>query len=1029
MVSDRNLLNLDRPAQWALPRPKRDGATDTIKVCVIRVEFQPDGTPRTTGDGTFDYRPREEAPHPFDPPPHTLAYFDSHMDALRRYYLAVSDSQLFIEWQVFPAASDSLAYRLPDSMGYYGELGWMGGDIADRMQQFFKDSWELAISYGEFNPSEWDAFIVFHAGSDWQNDVASLVPEYVEIWPDIFVPSPDDLPTGYLKLPFTIAGVIEDGIIMPEQAWQDGQYVCINGALAHEFGHQLGLVDLYNTGNFITQVGDFSLMDNGFGVGADVPIDDDGDEIYEDTFSVYGLLPVYPSAWERAYLGWETPLTVVSDTENIAVQACELPKNDGATIIKIPINSYEYFLIENRQYSFSDSLNEVYGFPRGIGFAYLKRDPETGVIMGGMTSDDSTFTPCYDFLLPGCGILIWHIDESVAYGDVDGNGINNFEDNTLQWDVHRRFIALEEADGFEDLGTIVTYGEPEDYFYYPNNQHFGPNSNPSTESNDGGFTGISVGGIGFGNHPQMDFDIGFDHGAPTAIVKTTIYPLYAPMVAADLDTDGVDEIITEGYTSESGYYYGCVLIWDANAEPFIDNGYTVEGVEFDGSHITVPYPVAAKVNADRVTIPAIGDINGDNSPEVVGLDIEGNLHVWDPREIDLDGFMTELPGFPVNLDSSATRSVSLWDVDRDDNDEIIAFCGENWFLVGEGGSRLITGNARGEITGIAPCADGLYVLAKREKAKLYLFDWFGEIIWDVQLSRGDVSYLVRADLDGDGEPTEVACASRSGTIYAFDSEGDPLDYFPASVNDTSLSSPVAADFDGDGVIELLISGRDGFYVYEPTGFAHENSPFEIDDILASPVFTGDYAILPSQRGVVIGIDESGSSPDYFPLNGGPSDATPCFFSDPDGKVGLAMGSTNGSLFIWHNLENELLDGAWPMWGADAAHTFLQPVAGDTPQSCGKLAIDFFYCYPNPAERFTNFRYELSGPTGVAEVCIDVFDVAGNHIAQVTGPGDTGTPLEKEWHTEKVGSGIYWAKLSVSSGGDTVTEMFRVAVIR
>ena len=1014
MVADRNLLGLDRPAPWALPRPSKGGGSDTIKVLAIRVEFQPDGTSRTTGDGTFDLRPREDSPYPFDPLPHNRAYFESHMTALRNYYLAVSDSQLYVDFDVFPEG-DSAAYRLPDSMGYYGPLGWMGNDMADRMQQFFKDSWELAIASEDFDIADYDAYIVFHAGSDWQNDVGSIRPDLVSYWPDIFIPSPDDLPTGYLKLPFNIAGRIEDGIIMPEHAWQDGQIVCINGALAHEFGHQLGLVDLYNTGNFITQVGDFSLMDNGFGVGADIGFDanDDGTVSDDEFYPVYGMFPGYPDAWSRAYIGFETPLLVTDFCDSIKLEACELPKNRGVTLIKIPINSYEYFLIENREDDISGD----------DGFYSLKRDSITGVVLGALAVDTTRFTAARDYLLPGRGLLVWHIDETAAFGDVDGNGINNFDDNTLQWDMAHRFVSLEEADGFEDLGTIVTFGEAGDYYSYGKN--FGPNTNPSSAANDGGYTGILIDSMSIPGD-TMSLRIRMGDGVPTPTVITTIYPLYAPLQAADLDGDGDDEILTEAYYYDGGSYVGCVLIWNADGTPFIDNGITVSGAQFDGSSMVVEYPVAATADAGRITLPAIGDIDGDGEPEVVGLDSEGYLHAWNPRNIVGD-YMAELPGFPVQIDTVAERSVSLWDVNGDGDDEIIAFGNEKWHLVDGDGSILSTGNARGDITGVAPSDEGLFVLAHRDAARLMFFDWTGELAREAQLSAGDASYLVRADLDGDGVPMELACTARSGKIFAFDSTLSSMGDFPATVEDTSLASPIAVDLDGDGVIELLVSGRSGFYLYEPTGFAHENSPYRLDDVLASPIFTGDYAIFPSGEGPVKALNGDGQTPPYFPLGGAPSNASPCLFHDDDG-FGLALGSTNGSLLIWHGLESSLGAGAWPMWGADSRHSFLQPMAGDVPDGGDEAGIRSFYCYPNPAERSTVFRYELSG-TGQADAEINIFDAVGNRIAKLDASGTTGTPMETEWITERVGSGIYWARLTADFGGETQSRIFRVAVVK
>ncbi len=1014
MVSERNLLRLERHAPWALPRPSKSGSADTVRVLAIRVEFQPDNTPRTTGDGTFDLRPYEQSPHPFDPLPHNKAYFESHMRALRNYYLAVSDSQVFIDFEVFPEGQND-AYRLPDSMSYYGPAGWMAGDMADRMQQLFKDAWELAISAGDFNIREYDAFILFHAGSDWQNDVATSYPDYAEYWPDIFIPSPDDLPTGYLKLPFTIGGWIEDGIILPEHAWQDGQIVCLNGAIAHEFGHQLGLVDLYNTGNFITQVGDFSLMDNGFAVGADIgfDIDENGTVSDDEYYSVYGMFPAYPDAWSRAYLGWEVPLVVTSPCDTIVVEACELPKNEGVTLVKVPINSYEYFLVENRQ----DTL------VGDDGFYSLKRDSLTGVVIGALAKDTTRLTSALDYLLPGRGLLIWHIDETAAYSDVFGTGGNNFQNNSLQWDITRRFVALEEADGFEDLGTIVTYGEAADYFSYGTN--FGPTTNPSTSANDGGLSGILIDSMAVPGD-RMHLRIRFDSVAPTPTILTTIYPLYAPLQSADLDGDGVDEIYTEAYYYSGDPYLGCVLIWNSDGTRFIDNGITAAGAEFDGNVISVDYPVAATVSADRITLPAAGDIDGDGLAELVGLDTEGWVHAWNPRSLS-GGFMRELSGFPVRIDTEGQRSVSLWDIDGDGALEIIAFANEKWQLISGNGAVSAEGNARGTITGIAPSEAGLFVLANRQLAKIMLFDWSGELIREGQLPVGDVSYLARGDLDGDGLSMETVCAARSGAIFAFDSMLSNLENFPSAVDDTSLSSPIIADLDGDGAMEVLAVGRNGLFVYKSNGFAAENTPFRLDNALASPIFAEGKALFPSGDGPIRALDGAGNIPYGFPLGGAPSNAAPCIFKGEEGW-GLALGSTNGTLLIWNNLFPALGEGAWRSWGADAAHSFNQPKAGSAPILSGSNRIEYFYCYPNPAERATTFRYSIDGSTPGA-VEINIFDSAGNLIANLDGRASAGSPMETEWNTENVASGVYMARLSANFAGNEVSRKFKVALIK
>src|SRR5262249_53370152 len=106
------------------------------------------------------------------------------------------------------------------------------------------------------------------------------------------------------------------------------------------------------------------------------------------------------------------------------------------TVRKVPISGDEYFLVENRL----DDLNGNHSLT-------LTRD-STGVILGPAGVD----TLEYDFLVPGPGALVWHVDESVAdfFGPRadPGFGLN----------VNRSRFGLEiiEADGLDDLGDFNT---------------------------------------------------------------------------------------------------------------------------------------------------------------------------------------------------------------------------------------------------------------------------------------------------------------------------------------------------------------------------------------------------------------------------------------------------------------------------------------------------------------------------------------------------------------------------------------------
>jgi len=199
MVSRKNLLGLDRDTPFGLPRSKGgqpislSTQEDTLKVLVLKVEFQtevPDD-PTTTGNGNFDLRTYEEfvaeEDHEFDPAPHNTSYFSAHMRALNRYWFNVSNRQLRLNWDIYPQAENA-AFRLTHPMSYYGSEGpWPDSSVSFLLGKFFKDAFILADTLApEIDFSQYDSYIIFHAGSDQQNNLY-----FVE-------DTPNDFYTGFL---------------------------------------------------------------------------------------------------------------------------------------------------------------------------------------------------------------------------------------------------------------------------------------------------------------------------------------------------------------------------------------------------------------------------------------------------------------------------------------------------------------------------------------------------------------------------------------------------------------------------------------------------------------------------------------------------------------------------------------------------------------------------------------------------------------------------------------------------------------
>ncbi len=452
--------------------PQRGPALpDTLHILVLRLQFQPDEDPLTTGDGSFDLRDvetfRAQEGHDIDAAPHDRSYVSRHMRALRNYWWAMSEGALNLEADVYPYDAHEV-YNLPRTMAYYGFETPLG-DLAEAFKALVTDA--VAAALGGADPIDWDrydAFVLFHAGADWQGDIAGSRD------------TPADLPTAYVVLDHPVmAGTraIRDATIIPETVSQDAFVGGINGSFAHEFGHQLGLPDLYDTVGGATAVGLFALMDSGGESGGTV----------EELF-VWGVLPAAISAWSRSYMDWTTPVEVgpgqsVDLIASTALAGIHDPP-PGAKVALIGAGGGQAFLVEFR----SDDLD---GDPSVSLFWEEGVIDGTGAMVGGV----KTRTYEYDALLPASGVLIWHLDEEVAGRDPDGNGFTNFEDNTLQQDRLRRFLDVEEADGLQEIGWFPGYVGTDGDFWQPapaGPNRFGPFSRPSTASWTGARTGLDL---------------------------------------------------------------------------------------------------------------------------------------------------------------------------------------------------------------------------------------------------------------------------------------------------------------------------------------------------------------------------------------------------------------------------------------------------------------------------------------------------------------------------------------------------------
>ena len=196
------------------------------------------------------------------------------------------------------------------------------------------------------------------------------------------------------------------------------------GVMAHEYGHVMDLPELFDRDHLDGRntndahgagIGIWGIMGHGSAV----------------------LSPM--SVWSRVEVGWVSPVVVDANMSDIVIHDIT---SSPSSAYKIPISDKEYFLVSNRQNTYSETEGETR--------------------VGSYYDDDS----------PVSGLAIWHIDEHAQQSSKDAN----------EYEKHKR-VDLECADGlFSDQGypsnmpDAVNGGDNLDY--WSKSSTYNKNGNP-----------------------------------------------------------------------------------------------------------------------------------------------------------------------------------------------------------------------------------------------------------------------------------------------------------------------------------------------------------------------------------------------------------------------------------------------------------------------------------------------------------------------------------------------------------------------
>ncbi|HEU4334540.1 MAG TPA: FG-GAP-like repeat-containing protein [Candidatus Eisenbacteria bacterium] len=1033
------------------------GVPDTIRVLGLRVEFDTDslGSQTSTPDGRFDLRDGEALGILIDPPPHNRSYFMSHLEAVARYWKHQSYGQAVIEYDVYPKAENA-AYRLGDT-GRYGP--WTLGQSAfDEAQRFFRESVLAADAADSIPFGDFDVVAVFHAGADFQSDLLG--------------DSPRDIPTYQIALSDSAAvngGAvgIHGGLVMPETENQDGFFGAINGTLAHEFGHTQGLPDLYDIYTFFPAVGVWSNMDSGYLLGTAVQDSKTGEIVV-----VSGIMPTSLDPWCKSIL-WPDGLEFTDPGRSLTttLRATQLDNR----LLYVPLDADEYLLVENRQTDLNGDVS-----------LYLDRDSTTNVILGpGLSSADPSDTVGdkeYDFLLPGQGVLVWHIDESVfctIVGEVASEenivcGPNANPDYGINSNPSRLGVALKEADGIKDLGDITSYylyGSPFDPYFVGNHTVLGPNSNPSTATNDGGTSGVTIrvttpSAVDMGIEVESEIRV---DGWP--ILSAAGRGLGAP-TSGSLLHDGRRSLVTAADS--------LILAWMSDGRPYVNGR---ESGEF--------MPLPAKIRGPVLFVDSLFRRNpsAPHGAGVVATCDDGLLYAVRPdsqnagQAIPILGWPPLLgdPGVlattpPVLTDDGnvlvGTNDGRVFAVTPSDSVTFAPLVTALCDTIVVGGSPLVSEASGNLAVGRFHGAGGYTMAYATLDGHLRIVDPAGkgvgaiDVVWAATPSAVPFRpHLLGLDLDREtgGDLELVVVDPGMGLVHAYDLTGAELPGWPVRTSGRP-GAPAAGDLDGDGYPEVFALDDQGYLHrwnrngVEPIGWPVSlTSRYDAGSIggAGSPVI-GDLdgdgrsdVLVALQDGRLVALDDRGRSLPGWPRGMGRSpDATPLLTSlngsdfppDPAGAAWLHVVAVDSG-GLWDVSQSARADSALFTEDGVSARTSWIGLYGDrrrssvlddgllaAPASRGALvAKGSFYCYPNPA-RGDEIGIAYTLDPGVSSLEIRVLDPAGTVVRTYQGTVAPAQNVEKI-PLQGLASGVYLVRLEAKRGGASEVSFQKFAVVR
>lgn len=392
----------------------------------------------------------------------------------KKYYMDMSNGKLILDFDVYDAGQVSGSHN-----SYGANIGIEDADpqgfVTDAVNNLITD-FDSTVDFSQYDndgDGYIDTVIVIHQGPGEE-----ISGETTDIWSHQWGITPVSTNDGVS---------FSNYAIQPEYVQTPGDSTI--GVFVHEFAHVLGLPDLYDTSGASDGIGDWGVMAGGSWSGPDWK----------------GSRPTPLSAWSRLQLRWlsvnvikqagQALLPVIPWSKILrnllilsilsALLILMLEKLKVLPSIKpvlIPLIFISTILFSTCGEKDTLEIETLVDIETSYEAQILEITPDEYILMENKVRKDETWTE----YLPGSGLMMYHIDDSLIAARFGSNDINNYSLNS------QLGVRVIEADGGNELlnADDGDYGSPSDIFSKRNRHAL-----TSYKTNDGTDAGFEISNI------------------------------------------------------------------------------------------------------------------------------------------------------------------------------------------------------------------------------------------------------------------------------------------------------------------------------------------------------------------------------------------------------------------------------------------------------------------------------------------------------------------------------------------------------